>query len=584
MMSGVLRRFLPIVSWLPRYQRADLRPDLIAGVTVAALMIPQSMAYVHVAGFPAVVGLYCSVIPLFVYAIFGGSRTLAIGPVASISLITAAAIGDVATTPDELLELGAALALLSGVVALLLRIGRLGFVVSFLSDPVLTGFIGGVGVVILVTQFEAMTGLPPSESTAVIGDLPRLAREAGEITWDDLAFGVATIALMLGTRRWHLFPSALVAVLASMAIVWGFDLGADVDVVGAVPTGLAPPKVPTLDVDVVTTLAPAALAVTIIGFVETMALDRTETGPASSPRLDANDELVAYGATNVSAGLFQGIPVLGVPTRTAVAVRAGARTQLTGVVAGVTALVVLLTATDLFRYLPTAVLGGVVSVAAISFFKVAKARRIWSTKRADFWLGMATFVTTPTLGLEWGLAVGAMLSLVLVVYRAAHPHLTVLGRQPGTDAFRALERDGTLETHDGVVLVRIDAPIFYANADLVADHLRGLVASCASGPAPVRALVADFSGVDDVDSTAATALDRLVRSLHASDVAVYLVNVHEDVRDVLDASGVTEALGTDRYLATDYDAIVALEHPDLAAGRSGAPPVPAAEEVDGERG
>lgn len=579
MMAGVLRRLLPILDWLPRYRVGDLRADLIAGVTVAALMVPQSMAYVHVAGFPAVVGLYCSVVPLFVYAVFGGSRTLAIGPVASVSLITAAGVAGVASDSTQYVELGATLALLTGVLALVLAVGRLGFIVSFLSDPVLTGFIGGVGVVILVTQFEAMTGLPVSDSTQVVGDLPRLVRDLGDVSWPDLAIGAATIAFMLLTRRWRLFPSALIAVVGSMVVVWGFDLAADVAVVGAVQSGLAPPRAPTIDLDLALALAPTAAAVTIIGFVETMALDKTESSTGGSSRIDANDELVAYGATNVAAGFFQAIPVLGVPTRTAVAVRAGARTQMTGVVAATTALVVLLVATDLFRYLPEAALAGVVTVAAFGFFKVAKARRVWATKRADFWLGIVTFAATPTLGLEWGLALGAGLSLAVVVYRAAHPHLTVLGRRPGSDAFRAVTRDADLETNDGVVVVRVDAPLFYANADHVTDRLRTLATS--ASPA-VHALVADFSGVDDVDSTAATALDRLARSLDDAGVALYVVNAHEDVRDVLDASGATATIGSDRFFATDYDAVLTLEHPGL---RPGDPHQPRpTSEADGERG
>jgi SulP family sulfate permease len=565
---------------LPRYRRADLRPDLVAGVTVAALMIPQSMAYVHVAGFPPVVGLYCSVVPLLVYAVFGNSRTLAIGPVASISLITAAGIAGVADTGSyEYVELAATLALLSGALAVGLGAGRLGFLMSFLSDPVLTGFIGGVGVIILVTQIESMAGLPVATSTQVVGELPRLVRELGDVSWPDLAFGLGTVALMLITRRWRRFPSALVAVVGAMVVVWAFDLAADVDVVGAVASGLAPPQVPVLDLDLVGALLPTAVAVTIIGFIETMALDKTGSN-APGARLDANDELIAFGATNVSAGFFQAIPVLGVPTRTAVAIRAGARSQLTGVVAAATALVVLLVATDLFRYLPVSALAGVVLVAAFGFFKVAKAREIWATKRADFWLGMITFVATPTLGLEWGIAIGGILSLVVVVYRVAHPHLTVLGRQPGTDAFRAIERHGGLETHDGVLIVRIDAPLFYANASFVTDHVESLTSAAA---APVRALVLDFSGVDDLDATAATALHRLIDDLRVADIDVYLANVRDGVRDVLEGAGLISVVGPERFFATDYDAELTLEHDGLGAreARPGGSPIEQAEADQG---
>jgi SulP family sulfate permease len=557
----MLRRLLPIVEWLPRYQRSDLRADLVAGVTVAALMIPQSMAYVQVAGFPPVIGLYASVVPLYVYALLGRSRVLAIGPVASMTLITATGIAGVtAAGSASYVELAATMALMTGVLALVLGLARLGFLMSFLSDPVLTGFVGGLGVVILVTQIELMCGLEVATSTQVVGEIPRFFRELGDVSVPDLAFGLATIALLLATRRWRLFPSALVATVGGIVVVWAFDLANDVAVVGVVDGGLAMPALPTLELDVLGALAPTAVAVTIIGFIETMALDKTvgqARGPRlDRPRLDPNDELRAYGGVNVAAGFFQALPVLGVPTRTAVAARAGARTQLTGVIAATVALLVVQFATGVFRYLPVSVLAGVVTVAGLSFFKVAKAKSIWATKRADFWLGIITFAATPVLGVEWGIVIGGVLSLAVVVFRAAHPHLTVLGRVPGTDDFRDLARHEGLETHDGVVLVRVDGPLFYANADYVTNRVEAIRRS--SSPA-VHALVLDLGGVDDVDSTAATAVDALVRALHESQVDVYFTNVDDDAFEVLQRAGIVDLVGADRILPTDDDAVVTLE-------------------------
>jgi sulfate permease, SulP family len=540
---------------LPHDRRSSLGGDLVAGVTVAALIVPQSMAYVKLAGLPPVVGLYASAVPALAYAAVGRSPQMSIGPLTSISLITAVTLEQLADPGTaRYIGLAATMALVVGAVYLALGLGRLGFVVRFVSEPVLWGFLSAVAVLLVVTQLGPLFGFTVPSRERTYEDLWEWLQRLDETSVATLALGAAAVAAMYVGRRWRRFPSILAVVAVASMAAWIFDLADHgIALVGSVPSGLAGPDVPPLGLDELGHMVPAALAIVLIGFLESITVAR-DYADRDGYEVEPNRELVAYGLTNAIAGFFQGLPVTSAISRSAVADESGVRTNLGGVIAAAVVVVSLLALSGAFQYIPDAVLAAVVIMAVIGLVKIGEARQLWTVKRSDFWMMAVSFTATLTLGLEVGVLLGAALSLVLVVWRAAHPPVTRLGRQPGTDFFVPLGRAGKVEVEPGVLIVRVDGPIVFVNAEPIERHLRRLVAEAG----PVRVVVLDLSGVDDLDATGDHRLRKLVAAWR-HDVEMLVVNVNEDVYRVMQRSGLAGEIGRDRFFASDADAIDFLE-------------------------
>jgi SulP family sulfate permease len=532
----------------------------MAGLTGAAILIPQSMAYATIAGLPPVVGLYASVVPLLVYAIFGRSAQLGVGPLASISILSAVAVGAVAQHDSaRFIALSATLALLVGLVHVALGLGRLGFLMRFLSEPVMTGFLAAVGVLVIATQLGPITGLRVATNGRayhIVGDWLHVASGASALT---AAIGLGAIVILLGARRWHRFPAPLVLVLTAIVISGALGLQHHgVAVVGHVAGGLASPKVPPLHTHDVTRLFPAALAITLISVLESIAVAR-EYANRHGYEIITNQEITALGLANVSAGLFQGMVVTGAITRSSILEDSGANTPLAGVVSAGVVLPVLLFATGIFRDLPIPILAAIVVVAVLPFVNVTEARRLWRVRRSDFWVMVAAFVGSLVLGIELGVAIAAAISVTLIVYRATRPQVPELGRIPGTDYFLEVARHPDTVTYPGTVILRVNSSLYFTNAESIEHRLRQLEADRRG----LHTVVLDASGVDDLDSTADHALRKLATEYAQRDIALYIVNVDESVRTVMDASGFSRLIGTDRFFATDAEAV---GHLDAHAG------------------
>ncbi|HEX5588397.1 MAG TPA: sulfate permease [Acidimicrobiia bacterium] len=554
---GRLARAVPILDWLPHYRRADLRGDAVAGLTGAAILVPQSMAYATIAGLPPIVGLYASVVPVLVYAVLGSSPQLSVGPLATISIIAAVALAKLAPTGSaEYVALAASLAVLVGGVHLALGWGRLGFLVRFLSEPVMGGFIGAVGVIIITTQLGPLFGysvpLDALPIETVWGWIDRLDQTSAAT----LAVSVPTLVVLLLLRRYRRFPTALVAIVGWSLAAYAFDLERHgVAVVGHVPQGLAGPQWPSFSWHEVRVLLPAALAITFVGFVESLAIER-EYAREHGTRVDANHELVALGSANVAAGLFQGMIVTGAVTRSSIVDAAGARTQLSGAITALVVAPLLVFWTDGFSYIPVCVLAVIVIVAVIGFVHIGEAQRLWRVQRTDFWLMIGAFVSTVGLGVEVGVLLAVAASIVVVVYRATNPRVPELGRLPGTDALVELARHPEAERFTATVIVRPESPLYFTNADTVDRHLRAALERDGT-----VTLVVDMSGVDELDATADHMLREVVAAYLPLDRHIWFVHVHDDVRDVMDASGLAALVGDDAFLATDHDTITRLESP-----------------------
>lgn len=507
-----------------------LAADLAAGVTVAAMLVPQAMAYALLAGLPPQVGLYASTVPLVVYALLGTSRQLAVGPVAIVSLLTASSLAAVAEEGSAgYVAAAGVLALLVAAVHFVLAAGRLGFLVRLLSHPVLVGFTAAAAIIIGTSQVKQVLGTSPEGGEVWISSVAALLASVPDTHLLTLVVGLGSLALMVVLRRIsRAIPAALVAVVVTTTASVLLDLSErGVRVVGDIPSGLPPLTLPSglgLAVD----LIPAALAITMVGFLESVAVAKIYAR-RNSYDIDANRELYGLGAANLASGLFGGYPVTGGFSRTAVNASAGAKSKWAAVITAGLILLVLIALTPLFTELPQATLGAVVLLAVASLLDVAEMRHIAHVKRADAVTMGAAFVATLVLGVELGIAVSAVTSMVVVFIRMMRPHTAVLGRLPGTATYRNVDRFPEAEVVPGVVIVRFDVSLSYLNVEFMKSRIRELVDATDGA----HALVLNMEGVNDIDTAAIETLQEMVEELADRGVVVHLAALKGPVRDVL---------------------------------------------------
>lgn len=557
MFERIVRR-VPLIAALRGYSRADLRGDLPAGLTTAVMLIPQGMAYALLAGLPPIVGLYASTVPLVLYALFGTSRQLAVGPVAMVSLLVASGVGAIAAPGSaEYVGYAVLLMLMVGALQLVMGLARLGFLVNFLSHPVVSGFTSAAALVIGLSQLRHLLGVDSGGGHDVVSIVAGAVGSVSDWHLPTLALGLASIGLLVGLRRWKpAFPSALVAVI--LATVGTVGLGLEqggVKVVGEVPAGLPGLVLPTLDGAALQALLPIALTIALVGFMESISVAKS-FARRNRYEVDANQELVGLGLANVVGSLFQGYPVTGGFSRTAVNAQAGART---GVAALVTAAVIALTLallTPLFHSLPKAVLAAIIMVAVAGLVDVREVRHLWKVKRGDLLQLVVTFVATLALGIEEGILTGVGTALLGFVIRTTRPHAAVLGRLPGTDVWRNVERYPQARPAPGVLALRVDAQLYFGNV----TFLKGFVTAAVErrereGGTPVRAVVLDASSINQLDSSAEAALGEILHDLRRQGRDLWLATVKGPVRDVMERSGFDRELGLDHITFSVEDAV-----------------------------
>lgn len=569
-MRSTLSRFLPILEWAPAYQRRDLRSDLAAGLTIGAMLVPQAMAYALLAGLPPEVGLYAATIPVIAYALFGTSRQLAVGPVAIVSLLTATALAPLVEQGTVGYASAAALlALMVGAVHLALGMFRLGWVVNFLSHSVLVGFTAAAAIIIGTSQVKHVLGVSIPRTEQFADTVVELVRTLGDVNATTLAIGVGSIALLLALKRYvRAIPGALAVVVVSTLAVSVFDLERrGVATVGDIPASLPAFGLPEFDGSLMGSLLTTAIIITVIGFMESVAVAKVYAR-RNRYDIDPNQELIGLGVSNVAAGAFGGYPVTGGFSRTAVNASAGARTPLASLVTAGIVLATLAFFTPLFRSLPQAALGAIIIVAVVNLVDVAEMRHISRVKRSDLVPLSIAFAATLVLGIELGIAIAVVASMVVVFARMSKPHTAVLGRIGDTTSYRNLQRFPEAEVRPGVRVVRIDAAVNFVNATfvkrLVLEQADLLDEVDPAAPTP-RALVLDCSGINDVDATGAGALDEIVEEVARRGVSLYLSDVKGPVRDVLRASHLWDRL-PGRIHATTHHAVLAACGESAGAG------------------
>lgn len=563
--SPLLRRLVPATTWASHYDRSDLRPDVTAGLTIGAMLVPQAMAYALLAGLPPEIGLYASIVPVVVYALLGTSRQLAVGPVAIVSLLTASALGSVHEQGTAgYVAAATLLALLVGVVHLVIGVARLGGIVNLLSHAVLVGFTAAAAIIIGLSQVQHVLGVRIERSEHVHETVDELVRSLGAAHGPTLAVGAAGITVLLAVRRWApRVPGALLVVAASIAAVHLFDLERrGVRTVGDIPNSLPAFGLPAIDGGAIGTLVTTALVITLVGFMESIAVAKVYAR-RHGYQIDPNQELIGLGAANVASGLFGGYPVTGGFSRTAVNDAAGARTPLASVVTAAVVLVAVVLFTPLFEVLPQAALGAIIIVAVVNLVDIREMRHIARVKRSDL-IGLGVgFTATLVLGIEIGIGVAVVASMLVVFARMSRPHTAVLGRIPDTTTYRNVARFPEATTVPGVRVVRIDAAVSFVNAQHVQRLcLAGAAAAAADHlahgePGVGPALVIDCEGINDLDVTGAEALGEVITELAESSVAFHLSDVKGPVRDVLQRAGLWDRLAH-RIHASAHDAVVAI--------------------------
>jgi high affinity sulfate transporter 1 len=548
--SSTIRRLsvgsvLPGVEVARSYRRSWLRSDLVAGLVLTALLVPQGMAYAELAGLPAVTGLYATIVPLIAYAIFGPSRILVLGPDSALApLVAAAVIPAAGANPADRVAVAGLLAVLVGMLLLIGGIARLGFLTDLFSKPVRLGYLAGLALIVIVSQLPRLLGIP-SSGDSFVDDVGGLAAHVGQADPTTAALGVGCLALVLGLWRFApAVPGILLAVAGAALLVSALDL--DVALVGAVPVGLPSFTVPSPSVDDLGRLGLGAVAIALLAFADTSVLSRSYAARLGEP-VDQSRELRGLGLSNLLTGLFQGFPISSSSSRTPVAEAAGARTQLTGVVAALTIAVVLVVGTGFLESIPMAALAAVVIAAVLRLIDIPALRRLARVNRGDFALATASFVGVLAFGILPGIGIAVALSVLAVLERAWHPYSAVLGRVTGLKGYHDRTRHPEGAQVPGLLIFRFDAPLFFANAELFRKTVHGAVAA---EHREIRTILIAAEPITDVDSTAADVLAELHRELAECGIELVIAELKDPVKDRLYGYGLVDRIGESRFYPT----------------------------------
>jgi sulfate permease, SulP family len=552
---SLVKRLLPILDWLPAYRRDWLLPDILAGLAVWAVMVPESMAYAGILNVPPVMGLYTLVPPLIVYALLGTSRLLVVGPDTATGLISALTIAAVATPGTAAFDtLTSTLAVLIGSLFLLFGALRMGWVAAFIPTPVMRGFIEGLVCVTIIGQVPHLLGIEGQSGNFFV-KLWSALEHLPDASIAPVLTGVISLVAMLVLRLAAPRAPAALIVAASAAVVVSLCHGeaAGISVVGDLPAGLPHVALPPLDPAVLRELLPGALAIVLVGYAEALGGAKA-AATKDGGNIDPNQELVAHGPANILSGLFGGFLVVGSLSKTSVAIAAGARSQFANLVAALFCFLTLVLLTPLFRGMPHPALAAIVIAAMFHLSKPAYLRELFARDRREFAIAAIVIGGELTLGVLQGIALGVTLSLVMLIYRTSHPEGAVLGKLPGEEAYRDIRRHPEASTFPGLLIWRAGGDLFFASI----GHLEeGLKAALAASSPPVRRILLDADSVNFIDSSACDRLLNLINELQSRDVAVAVAfaRVRDQVREPMRLAGIDAAVGSTNFYERVTDGV-----------------------------
>lgn len=574
-MLNSLSRFVPILKWGRTYSRQDFAGDSLAGLIVAIMLVPQGMAYALLAGLPAEVGLYASIVPLIFYGLLGSSRALAVGPVAIVSLMVASTLGEITDSGSAGYLAGAImLAFLSGAILLGMGLVRVGFLVNFLSHPVISGFSSAAALIIGFSQLKHLLGFDIPRSHLITETIAHAALHISQINLATFAITIASLIILLGFKsgvagflKARGIPAGaadalakagpLVAVVVATVAVWSLRLNenAGVKIVADIPSGLPPLTVPNIDVDLMQQLLPAAVLISIVGFLESISVAKSLASKRRQ-KVDANQELIALGAANIGAAFTSGYPVTGGFSRSLVNFTSGAVTPFASIITAILIAIAVLLLTPLLFFLPQATLAAIIVVAVANLIDLKTLRETFAYDRADFMSLVATFFAVLTLGIELGIVVGAGLSIVLFLWRTSRPHMAVVGRVGQSEHFRNVLRH-QVTTDPRVLAVRVDESLYFANSAYLEDEVLARVADNKE----IEHLVLIMSAVNFIDASALETLETLTERLRDAGVTIHLTDVKGPVSDKLGRINFFDHMGAGQVFLSVHDAMVALTGP-----------------------
>lgn len=538
-----MQRFIPFLDWVSKYKKGFLLKDLIAGLTVGVILIPQGMAYAMVAGLPPVYGLYASVFPVLVYLFLGTSRQLAVGPVAMDSLLVAAGLGTLAITGVEnYIAMAIFLAFLVGAIQLLLGLFRMGFLVNFLSRPVISGFTSGVAVIIIFSQLKHLLGTDIEKSIKFHQLVMNALDKFMETNLYDFTIGVIGILIIVLLRKWNKkIPSILIVVVFGILAVYFLDLQQyGVKIVGEIPMGLPDFQVPNFNLQNAMDLWPIALTLALVGYLEAISIGKAMEEKNKEDTIDANQELVALGTSNMVGSFFQAYPVTASFSRSAISSDVGGKTNLYALFSVLMVVLTLLFLTPLFYYLPNAVLASIIMVSVFGLINLEYPRILWKFSKDEFVVLILTFLITLFVGIKEGVLIGVLFSLLLMVYRTSKPHFAVLGKIKGSEYYKNVERFGDeIEKRDDLLIVRFDAQLYFGNKDYFKKQLLKHVNAKSD---TLKGVILNAESISYIDSTAANMLIKVINDLHERKLEFYIAGAIGPTRDIIFSSGIIDAL------------------------------------------
>ncbi|WP_027964404.1 SulP family inorganic anion transporter [Halalkalibacillus halophilus] len=530
-----MKDYFPSVEWLKRYNKMDFKGDMIAGIIVAIMLIPQAMAYAMLAGLPPVIGLYASTIPLVIYALLGSSRQLAVGPVAMVSLLVYSGVSTLAEPgSDQFVSYALLLTLMVGVIQLVLGLFKLGFLVNFVSHAVISGFTSAAAIIIGLSQLKNLLGIELPSKGNVVVLLSEAAMKITEIHIATLVLGLLSIGILIVFKKFvPKIPGPLVVVVVTSLAVYFLNLESQgVSIVGEVPSGVPAFSLPAFSWESIQALLPVALTIAFVGFMESVAVAKA-IAAKEGYKVNSNQELNGLGAANIVGSFFSAYPVTGGFSRSAVNYQAGARTGMATIFTAVLIVLTLLFFTEWFYYLPQAALAAIIMVAVYGLIDVKEAVHLFKVKRIDGWTLTVTFFATLLTTIETGIIVGVVFSLVVFIWRSAYPHVAELGYVEEEGVYRNIKRYPHAKTYPNRIIFRVDAALYFANIAFLEEQLNKLTHE----KSETTQIILDFSSVNDMDAVAIDELDRIMQDYDRYGVEIIIANMKGPVKDLVKKAG-----------------------------------------------
>lgn len=556
-MEDWFRKTFKISEWLPRYNTKKFSGDLMAGLTTGVMFIPQGMAYAVIAGVPPIYGLYAGVIPLLVYPMLGTSKNLSIGPVAIDMLIVAAGVSLLAEpNTDRYITLTILLTMMAGGLQLLMGSARLGAVFNFFSRPVIAGFTLAAPLIIAFSQLNNLLGIDLPQTQYIIVTIEEVFLHFGDIHLQTVFWGGSAIALLAATKFIKpIFPASVIILAASIFLSWLMGAGTNgIQLVRDIPMGLPPFALPEINFQNMGELLPTAVTLALVQFMSVASLGQT-FAKRNDYIIDPNHELVAIGASNFLGSLFQSIPVSGSFSRSAASEQANVQTPLANIITSLVIIFTLILLTPLFYYLPMPILAAIIIVSALNLIDISEFKFLYKTKRSEGLIAVFTAVCTLLIGIQEGILLGVVVSMLHILYRYSRPNVAELGIIPGTRLFKDLERHPKAKTVDGVLMLRVDASFSFINADFFRDYI---IEKSRERNESTRYVIIDGSAINNLDTTATDQLKSMIGTLENWDIELYITGLKGPVRDVIDKAGLREYLGEDHYFREPHEAVITI--------------------------